>query len=183
MSYEAGWEFQEFQDPAPVSGRQSHAENDDDYDYALELQPDNEYRTVADILPSIGDYSDLDTLKRREKSTLTSFGEKFNEVNEVDSDDENFIDDLEQSQRTMVRHGAISNAFNGVLRSFRPKLKCEDTEQKDPCPDIESALSPTLVRRGRSSTPSPIAAAGVFSTIAIDPILLQNTSTVSIPCI
>jgi hypothetical protein len=51
-----GYNNNEFQS----SRRQSSINNEDDYDYAIELLPDNEYREAAEALPSIIDFDDED---------------------------------------------------------------------------------------------------------------------------
>ncbi|KAJ1405776.1 hypothetical protein B484DRAFT_423931, partial [Ochromonadaceae sp. CCMP2298] len=41
-------------------GRQSLLFNEDDFDYALELRPDDEYRQVAEALPQLVDFDEID---------------------------------------------------------------------------------------------------------------------------
>lgn len=51
-----GYNTNEFQS----SRRLSSINNEDDYDYAIELLPDNEYREAAEALPNIIDFDDED---------------------------------------------------------------------------------------------------------------------------
>lgn len=42
------------------NGRPSVLFNEDDFDYALELQPDDEYRQVAEALPQVLDFDEIE---------------------------------------------------------------------------------------------------------------------------
>jgi hypothetical protein len=120
--------------PASSTGRTSTSMNDDDFDYALELCPDEEYRRVAEVVPSVVDFNDLLVLRRnRDKLSSSSslFPSMSTEENrqDRDSDDEQFVDDLEGNHEIGVANGALRVVWNGILRRLRAgseKLKCED---------------------------------------------------------
>jgi len=155
------------------TSRASITMNDDDYDYALELRPDEEYRRVASSAALVVDFKELESL-RRNKLSSCSIGERFTGLGEADSDDENFVDDLQGNHEIGIQSGALRSVWNGVLRSLgRSEKLNHDGPQEERSSssashgnDIETGLatssgfasSPSVHRRANRS-PSDVSPA------------------------
>lgn len=128
------WVIEDDERPSRGTGRASTLLNDDDYDYALELSPDEEYRRVAGAVPAVVDFNELVALRRQRNKLSSSSGAFSSSLTEearpdIDSDDEQFIDDLEGNHEIGAANGALRLVWNGVMRRLRSgseKLKCDD---------------------------------------------------------
>lgn len=63
----------EYASSLPPALRPSTALNEDDYDYAIELTPDDEYRQAAEALHSVSDFDDEDLFLGTSHSRYKSF--------------------------------------------------------------------------------------------------------------
>eukprot|EP00602_Paraphysomonas_sp_CaronLab_P006523 CAMPEP_0185036826 /NCGR_PEP_ID=MMETSP1103-20130426/30375_1 /TAXON_ID=36769 /ORGANISM="Paraphysomonas bandaiensis, Strain Caron Lab Isolate" /LENGTH=314 /DNA_ID=CAMNT_0027574535 /DNA_START=52 /DNA_END=993 /DNA_ORIENTATION=+ len=79
-------------------GRPSNAHNEDDYDYALELMPDDEYRLVAAKNTNISDFSEVDITNINDSTSLSTFDTNTSEA--YDDGAESTLEDDDQIEKS-----------------------------------------------------------------------------------
>ena len=139
----------------PSLGRLSTLQNDDDYDYAIELVPDDEYRKAAKILGNISDFEDADEY-------IENLLVQIDEEEEEEEEDE----EGEGAPSTGGHNSGTSTGGSDKKGDENTRLAA-DKENADPNTNMALNISPdsstdvALTNSGKKTNPSsPRSASG-----------------------